>query len=79
MSFWELTDRETDSIRLGHCPVCNYRGFLLGPRGGIAQNIECASLECRARFNVVRLPDGAICGQRINSEAEGGTDWGHGK
>ena len=46
-------------ISKGRCPDCGQRGFVLGPRGGSAQNIECASLACRSRFNV------AVMGFRV--------------
>lgn len=72
----QLSDIAAETIARGHCPNCGYRGFVLGPKGGVAQNIECGGLECRARFNIVRLPDGSIWGERIENQSEGGSDWG---
>ena len=34
----------------GICPDCKSKEFLAGPRGGMAQNIECKG--CGSRFNV---------------------------
>lgn len=39
-------------LTTGHCPVCQRRGFVFGPRGGAAVNIECANVKCRQRYNV---------------------------
>jgi hypothetical protein len=57
----------------GRCPDC--LGFIwrLGPRGGIAQNIEC--VQCRSRFNVARYEGEFVTAQRIPSEANGGGTW----
>jgi hypothetical protein len=33
----------------GECPDCKESGFLLGPEGGLTQNIMC--VHCRTRFN----------------------------
>jgi len=35
------------------CPDCKQEGFLEGPHGGDAVNIQCANPECGSRFNVV--------------------------
>lgn len=70
-----LTDEQAAAIAAGNCPDCSYRGFVLGPRGGAAISIECGGLDCRARFNVVRLPDGSMWGERIEKQSEGGSDW----
>lgn len=64
------------AITRGHCPDCNHRGFVLGPRGGVAQNIECGNLDCRARFNVCVYAGQAVFAQRIPREREGGSRWG---
>jgi hypothetical protein len=65
-----------DALNRGCCPDCNRRGFVLGPKGGAAQNIECANLECRSRFNVTSgMTMELIFAQRIPSEAEGGSLW----
>jgi hypothetical protein len=64
------------------CPDCGCGIFRLGPRGGISQNIECAS--CFSRFNITRwdptlaqregrMP--IVWAQRIPSERDGGTAW----
>jgi hypothetical protein len=68
------------SIADGYCPDCRHRGFVLGPRGGASQNIECGNLACRARFNITpAFMDSsgmfAFC-HRIEKESEGGSDWG---
>lgn len=48
-----FTDAEDPRvITAGHCPACKQRGFIIGPRGGSAINIECANVQCRQRFNV---------------------------
>lgn len=68
------------------CPDCKGTIWRLGPRGGIAQNIECANPQCRARFNITRWhhdqelaakgsPPPIVWAQRIPSEAEGGGEW----
>jgi hypothetical protein len=59
------------AITRGNCPVCGYRGFVLGPRGGLAQNIECGNLKCRARFNVTMYAGTCLFSQRI----DGGSHW----
>jgi len=65
-------------IGAGFCPDCGYRGFVLGPRGGVAINIECGNVDCRARFNIVSAPfnhtELLFC-DRIPREGEGGTVW----
>jgi len=66
------------------CPDCHGMIWRPGPRGGLAQNIECAG--CGARFNITRLerrhvradhtgPLPIVWAQRIPSEAEGGGAW----
>lgn len=71
----DLSKWQSDKIAHGHCPVCDYRGFVLGPRGGAAINIECGNTKCAARFNVVRLPDGTCWGQTIQKRSDGGAAW----
>jgi len=34
----------------GHCPDCKGFLFQAGPKGGMAQNLECVG--CGSRFNV---------------------------
>lgn len=55
-----MTEKEHTMLAAGRCPVCGYRGFLLGPRGGAAINIECGSVDCSARFNVTPMGWGQI-------------------
>jgi hypothetical protein len=64
------------AITRGHCPDCDYRGFVLGPRGGAAINIECGNPQCRARFNVTTYCGVVIFCERIAREADGGSRWG---
>ena len=67
-----------------NCPDCGCGIFRPGPRGGMAQNIECA--RCGSRFNVTRLsrsmadpnyhgPMPIVWAQRIPSEKDGGGEW----
>lgn len=76
-----MTHRHDDSLlprlNAGHCPDCNHRGFVLGPRGGSAINIECGNLECRSRFNVSAglYSHRILLAQRIAKQSEGGSDW----
>lgn len=60
----------------GHCPDCNHRGFVLGPRGGNGQNIECGG--CGNRFNVASatMSHHILMGHRIPRQDEGGSNWG---
>ena len=63
-------------IDAGHCPDCGYRGFVLGPRGGAAQNIECGNVDCRARFNVTVYGGAVLIAQRIGRGGDGdGIKW----
>jgi hypothetical protein len=67
-------------LNAGHCPDCGYRGFVLGPRGGSAINIECGNVICRARFNVTcGLINRIVWAQRIPKEDDGGSNWGDNK
>jgi hypothetical protein len=70
-------ERAARSISSGHCPDCSHRGFILGPKGGASQNIECGNLNCRARFNVTIFAGACVFAQRIERESEGGSRWGH--
>ena len=36
------------------CPKCDYNSFLVGPRGGLSQNIKCA--RCGYWMNVTPVP-----------------------
>jgi hypothetical protein len=70
-----MTEAERALLTSGHCPACKERGFVLGPKGGVAQNIECASLACRARFNVTSFGGDVLMAQPIPRESEGGSRW----
>lgn len=72
----QLTDDERALIARGLCPDCGYRGFVLGPRGGLAINIECGALDCRSRFNVTMFAGDCVFGERIPKETDGGSTWG---
>lgn len=58
--FAMLGDAELACLSRGQCPACGMRGFVLGPRGGLAQNIECADLACRSRYNVTMIAGRAV-------------------
>lgn len=64
--------RITWNINRGNCPDCGSRGFVLGPRGGAAINVECASTACRSRFNVTTFGPQVVLAQRIDN----GGPWG---
>jgi hypothetical protein len=71
-----LDETALERLSAGHCPDCNYRGFVLGPRGGSAMNIECGNLECRARFNITPgLINRIVWAQRIPKAGHGGSSW----
>lgn len=64
----DLDEAQRASIARGYCPVCNHPGFRLGPKGGVAQNIECMNAQCHARFNVVNYGwDNIMVGQFIGA------------
>jgi hypothetical protein len=64
MPFEDLSEEELEWLRKEQCPDCrSYRGFLRGPRAGLAVNVKCANPECGSRFNVGPLLLGA---QRIS-------------
>jgi hypothetical protein len=71
----QLPQHALDTLTRGHCPVCEQRGFIIGPQGGAAINIECAFLDCRARFNVVMFGGRCLMAQEIECEAQGGSVW----
>lgn len=70
-----MGDKELARLSAGHCPLCEYRGFVLGPKAGINHNIECGNLNCRARFNVGMYAGHITFGQRIEARRDGGPMW----
>jgi len=42
------------------CPDCHGKNFIMGPHGGMSQNIECSS--CGSNFNVGPFDDGVFLG-----------------
>lgn len=70
-----LSEEECNTLTRGHCPRCQARGFVLGPRGGVAINIECANLACRERFNVTSVSGEIFLAELITRESEGGAQW----
>jgi hypothetical protein len=71
-----LSLEQCETITNGHCPDCGHRGFVLGPRGGAAMNIECGNLDCRSRFNVAQFMTHAIVmAHRLPKVGQGGPDW----
>lgn len=71
----QISDEDKAKIAMGHCPDCDYRGFVLGPRGGVAINIECGNLKCRARYNVTSYAGTILFAERTDKEDEGGPRW----
>ena len=71
----QMSDGDKEQLGRGHCPDCGYRGFVLGPRGGVAINIECGNMECRARFNVTPYAGTMLFAERIPRERDGGARW----
>jgi hypothetical protein len=73
----ELCADQLATLDRGRCPDCDHRGFVLGPRGGLSQNIECGNLECRSRFNISTsfASHRIAIAHRIPREAEGGSNW----
>lgn len=63
--FKPLGDAELARLTAGHCPQCNYRGFVIGPAGGQSINVECGNLECRNRYNVAFYAGEAMMGQNL--------------
>jgi hypothetical protein len=71
-----------DAISAGNCPECGKRGFVIGPiagGGGRAMsttiNIECASLDCRARFNATFISSRVIWFHDLPRASDGGVPW----
>jgi hypothetical protein len=72
----QLSDSELTDASRGLCPVCYNRGFVIGPQGGLSINVECADLDCRARFNIVWRSGQALWGEVIEKDGlEGGSRW----
>jgi hypothetical protein len=61
----DMSAIERAALEKGHCVDCGHRGFVLGPRGGVAINIECANVECRSRYNVTTFAGEVLSAQRI--------------
>jgi hypothetical protein len=70
-----LSESDLKTITMGQCPDCESRGFVLGPMGGAALNIECANTNCRARFNVTTFGGEVLMAEPIPRENEGGARW----
>jgi hypothetical protein len=51
-----------------HCPDCNGKDFLMGPHGGMSQNIKCANPRCGSEFNCAPFDEGWRCGQPFMAE-----------
>lgn len=64
-----LPETDLHVLSRGCCPVCFHRGFVIGPQGAKATNVECANLACRARFNVVWFSGKAMMGHAIPSDS----------
>jgi hypothetical protein len=64
----DLKAEIADAITRGYCPDCGRRGFVLGPQGGNAINIECANIKCRSRFNVALFGGKVMFAHRIDSD-----------
>ena len=41
---------DVESFQKGECPNCGSTHFLLGPSGGISQNVQCCG--CKKEYNV---------------------------
>jgi hypothetical protein len=70
-----------DALNAGSCPDCKspVTAFLMGPRGGIAQNICCPA--CWSAFNAARYRGQFVTAHRIPNGfwrgAPGYTQTGH--
>lgn len=60
--------RDIEELTSGRCPDCGCTIFRPGPRGGLAQNIECA--QCKSRFNVARWQGHLVTADRIENNGE---------
>lgn len=74
---WTIIEKIDD----GHCPDCDHRGFVLGPRGGSGMNIECGNIACGSRFNISQHPYNhhIVMAHRISNRGEPGaaSNWGY--
>lgn len=61
--FINLTDDQLAAISAGQCPVCGYRGFLIGPMAGHQINIWCGGVG--HGFNVAFFGGVAQMGHRL--------------
>jgi hypothetical protein len=67
----DLDQSALDDLSRGRCPMCLYRGFVIGPQGGRSINIECANVACRDRFNATFVAGTALFAQHIGNGKEG--------
>jgi hypothetical protein len=44
-----LTSDDSFMLKKGNCPVCDSKGFYMGPCGGMSQNIMC--VRCGVEWN----------------------------
>ena len=54
------------ALSKGKCPDCASAEFLMGPRGGAAQNVKCAG--CGSEFNLAPFEDGKWLGEPLFAE-----------
>ena len=67
MSDMKSPDWMTKTITAGHCPECNYRGFVIGPMGGRSINIECGNPLCRERYCAAFFSGQVVFCERIGN------------
>jgi hypothetical protein len=51
------------------CPDCKHDSFLMGPKGGMGQNVKCE--DCGSEFNLAPFEDGQWCGEPFIAERIG--------
>lgn len=54
---------DLDSLKNGICPDCGPTDFLMGPRAGICENIQCE--KCGSRFNIAMVNSRVFKAERI--------------